>query len=43
VLWVTGATSLVSGVGIGVLAFTGTLSVLGGIRWRDGWSPTLNV
>jgi O-antigen/teichoic acid export membrane protein len=43
VLWLIGTATLVSGVGIGVLAFTGTLTALGGIRWKSGQLPTLNV
>ena len=43
VLWLMGTTALISGVGIGALAFIGTLAVLGGIRWKDGWLPTLHV
>ena len=43
VLWWVGTPALVAGVGIGVVAFTATLAALGGIRWRGGWLPTLNV
>jgi O-antigen/teichoic acid export membrane protein len=43
VLWLLGTTKLASGVGVGVLAFTGTLALLGGLRWKGGWLPTLNV
>jgi len=43
VLWWLGTAALVSGVSIGVLAFVGTLTALGGIRWKGGWLPSLNV
>jgi O-antigen/teichoic acid export membrane protein len=43
VLWLVGTTTLLAGVGIGVLAFTGTLGALGGIQWRSGELPRLNV
>ena len=43
VLWLAGTTSLVSGVGLGVLTFTATLAAVGGIQWRSGHLPTLHV